>query len=239
MTPRIQPVDSLVRSVRGSCNDPLERLAEAVRVSEEMAAAGDAVVDHFVEEARQARNSWVEIGEVLGMTKQAAQQRFRTRWFERLTRTRKSPNSICFTDRARAAVAAAKREARSFNHNYIGTEHLLLGLFDDLNSVAAKALASFGLAASDIRAMTKDEIGVGEEPVRASPPFTPRAKKALDLAVREGRQLGHNYVGTEHILLSLSALDEGLAARFLSASGARYEDIRSVVVSLLTNQRAS
>ena len=239
MAPRMPSVDSLIRSVQRSCKEPLMRLSEAVRVSEELAATGDAVVDHFVEEARHAQNSWVEIGEVLGMTKQAAQQRFRTRWFERLTRTRKSPNSICFTDRARVAVEVAKDEACSLNHNYIGTEHLLLGLFKDRNSVAAKALKSLGLTAREIRGMVKDEIGIGEEPIRASAPFTPRAKKALELAGREGRQLGHNYVGTEHVLLALSALGEGLAAQFLNASGVRYEDIRSAVVSLLTKQRAS
>lgn len=235
----VPPTDSLIRSVQRSGHGPLARLKEALRLSEELASAGDTIVDHFVEEARLAQHSWVEIGEVLGMTKQAAQQRFRTRWFDRLTRTRKSPNAMCFTDRARSAIEAAKDEARNLNHKYVGTEHLLLGLFKDRDSVAAKALKSLALTASDIRAMIKEQVGVGEEPVKGFLPFTPRAKKSLDLASREARELGHNYVGTEHVLLALNALQEGLAAEFLETSGLRYEDIRSSVVSLLTKQRAS
>lgn len=233
---RLPTLDSVIRSVRRSCKGPLYQLGEAVRISEELAGTGDAVVDHFVEEARLAQHSWAEIGEVLGMTKQAAQQRFRTRWFERFTRNRKSPNSTRFTDRARKAVEAAEKEARSLNHNYIGTEHLLLGLLGDRNSVAAKALKSLEITARDIRRMLENEIGISDRPVIGSIPFTPRAKKALDLSVREGRQLGHNYVGTEHILLALSALDEGLAAKFLNASGAQYARIRASIVSFLTNQ---
>lgn len=235
----IPPTDSLIRFVQRSSEGALTRLEDALRVSEELATAGDVVVDHFVEEARLAQHSWVEIGEVLGMTKQAAQQRFRTRWFERLTRTRKSPNAMCFTDRARSAIEAAKAESRDLNHNYVGTEHVLLGLFKERNSVAAKALKSLGLTASEVRVMIKDRVGVGEEPVRGSVPFTPRAKKSLELARQEARELGHNYVGTEHILLALNALKQGLAAEFLEASGLRYEDIRSSVVSLLTKRRAS
>jgi hypothetical protein len=233
---RLPTYDSLARSVRRSCWDPLYRLGEAVRIAEELAATGDAVVDHFVEEARLANHSWAEIGEVLGMTKQAAQQRFRTRWFERFTRSRKTPYSTRFTDRARRAVETAEEEARSLNHNYIGTEHLLLGLLEDRSSVAAKALNSFSVTARDIRRMLKEEVGIGQSPVTGTIPFTPRAKRALEMSVREGRELGHNYVGTEHILLALTALGEGLAAEFLRASGARYDNARTTVVSILTNQ---
>lgn len=233
---RVPTTESVIRSVRRKCKTPLHRLGEAVRISEDLAATGDAVVDHFVEEARLAHHSWAQIGEVLGMTKQAAQQRFRTRWFDRFTRSRRSSNSSCFTDRARQAVEVAKHEARSLNHNYIGTEHVLLGLFNDRSSVAAKVLDSLEITARDIRQMLSDEIGVGKEPVSGSIPFTPRAKKALDFSVREGRELGHNYVGTEHILLALSALEEGLAAKFLTELGARYDDIHSAVVSILTRQ---
>jgi hypothetical protein len=233
---RLPTVDSLVRSVRRTCRAaPIYQLNEAVRISEELAATSDALVDHFVEEARLAQHSWAEIGEVLGMTKQAAQQRFRTRWFDSLTRSRRRHNSPCFTQRARQSVEAAQGEARRLNHNYIGTEHLLLGLHADRNCVAAKILSSLGISAQDVRKMLKKEIGVGAKPVTGAIAFTPRAKKALALSEREGRQLGHNYVGTEHILLALSALGEGVAAEFLVASGARYEEIRGSVVSILTN----
>ncbi len=226
----------LVRSIARNCKEPLYRLQEAIQIADELNATGDAVVDHFVEEARAAGHSWTEVGGVLGMTKQAAQQRFQSRWFDRFTRNRRSSTSSHMTDRARQAIENAADEARRMNHNYIGTEHLLLGLLRDRKSLASKTLTHLDVTLPQIRQMLQDEIGVGRKPVPRSIPFTPRAKKVLDMAVHESRQLGHNYLGTEHILLALSALEDGLASRFLNAGGAGYDDIRAVLISFLSNQ---
>jgi hypothetical protein len=233
---KIPTANSLASAVARHHKQPLHRLREAVQVADELNSTGDALIDHFVDEARTAGHSWTEIGEVLGMTKQAAQQRFRTRWLDRFTRGRKFSTSSCMTDRARLAVEAAADESRHMKHNYIGTEHLLLGLLRDRTSLAYKALASLGVTLPQIQKMLKEEIGGGQQPVPQSIPFTPRAKEVLDMAIKESRQLGHNYLGTEHILLALSALDDGLASRFLTASGVRYEDIKRLLVSLLTNR---
>lgn len=233
---KIPTSHSLERSIARNCREPLFRLQEAVQIADELNTTGDAVVDHFVEEARAAGHSWTEVGGVLGMTKQAAQQRFQSRWFDRFTRNRGSSISSCMTDRARQAVEDAADEARRMNHNYIGTEHLLLGLLRDRKSLASKALTQLDVTLPQIRQMLQDEIGVGRQSAPRSIPFTPRAKKVFDMAIRESRQLGHNYLGTEHILLGLSALEDGLASRFLSARGARYDDIRALLISFLTNQ---
>lgn len=230
-------LQTLIRSIRRRGGPtPLERLRYAVDASDELATLGDAVVDHFVEDARQQGHSWSDIGEVLGMTKQAAQQRFRVRWFDRFTRARRAPSSIGLTDRARRAVDLAQEEARRLEHNYIGTEHLLLGLLRVHGGVAAKVLLKLDVSIAAIRQKVEEHVGRGDQPVRASVPFTPRAKKTLELARGEAHALGHNYVGTEHILLALAAVDDGLAARFLTELGASHDALRTTVVSFLAKQ---
>ena len=121
-----------------------------------------------------------------------------------------------FTERARKVVVLAQDEARHFNHNYIGTEHLLLGLLREDEGVAAQALYSLNVALDEVREQVESIVGYGEEGTGAQAPFTPRSKKVLELALREALQLGHNYIGTEHILLGLVRESEGVAARVLS-----------------------
>lgn len=221
---------------RRGAGSALERLRGAVGISEELAALGDAVVDHFVEEARHDGHSWSEIGEVLGMTKQAAQQRHRLRWFDRFTRVRRAPSWVGLTDRARHAIDLAQEEARRLDHNYVGTEHLLLGLLGVPDGVAAKALLKLGVNAAAVRHKVEEFVGRGAKPARGNAPFTPRAKKSLESARSEAQGLGHNYVGTEHILLGLATVDDGLAARFLTEMGVSHEALRQTVVSLLGNR---
>src|SRR5918992_1489519 len=120
-----------------------------------------------------------------------------------------------FTERARKVVVLAQEEARHFNHNYIGTEHLLLGLLREDEGVAARALASLNVTLDEVREQVESIVGYGEEGTGAQAPFTPRSKKVLELALREALQLGHNYIGTEHILLGLVRESEGVAARVL------------------------
>jgi ATP-dependent Clp protease ATP-binding subunit ClpA len=139
-----------------------------------------------------------------------------------------------FTDRARRVVVLSQEEARLLNHNYIGTEHLLLGLIHEGQGVAAKALESLGIRLEAVRAQVEEIIGRGQEAPSGQIPFTPRAKKVLELSLREALQLGHNYMGTEHILLGLIREGEGVAAQVLVRIGADFSRVRQQVIQLLS-----
>ena len=139
-----------------------------------------------------------------------------------------------FTDRARRVVVLAQDEARSLNHNYIGTEHLLLGLITEGEGVAAKALESLDINKDAVRSAVIDIIGEGEKPVEGHIPFTPRAKRVFELSLREALQLGHNYIGTEHLLLGLLKEGEGVASQVLIKLGADLGKVRQTVIELLS-----
>jgi hypothetical protein len=138
-----------------------------------------------------------------------------------------------FTDRARRVVVLAQEEARHLNHNYIGTEHILLGLIHEREGVAAKALESLGISLEAVRGEVVKIVGRGAEAPSGHIPFTPRAKKVLELSLREALALGHNYIGTEHILLGLIREGEGVAAQVLVKLGASFDRVRQQVVQLL------
>jgi ATP-dependent Clp protease ATP-binding subunit ClpC len=139
-----------------------------------------------------------------------------------------------FTDRARRVVVLAQEEARMLNHNYIGTEHILLGLIHEGEGVAAKALESLGISQEAVRSQVEEIIGQGQQAPSGHIPFTPRAKKVLELSLREALQLGHNYIGTEHILLGLLREGEGVAAQVLVKLGADLNRVRQQVIQLLS-----
>jgi ATP-dependent Clp protease ATP-binding subunit ClpC len=139
-----------------------------------------------------------------------------------------------FTDRARRVVVLAQEEARMLNHNYIGTEHILLGLIHEGEGVAAKALESLGISLPAVRNQVEEIIGQGQSAPTGHIPFTPRAKKVLELSLREALQLGHNYIGTEHILLGLIREGEGVAAQVLQKLGADLNRVRQQVIHLLS-----
>ena len=137
-----------------------------------------------------------------------------------------------FTDRARRVVVLAQEEARMLNHNYIGTEHILLGLIHEGEGVAAKALESLGISLEGVRQQVEEIIGQGRQAPNAHIPFTPRAKNVLELSLREALRLGHNYIGTEHVLLGLLELEGGTGV--LADLGLEKGAVESAVVSLLT-----
>ncbi|MFL5736832.1 MAG: ATP-dependent Clp protease ATP-binding subunit [Actinomycetota bacterium] len=139
-----------------------------------------------------------------------------------------------FTDRARRVVVLAQEEARMLNHNYIGTEHILLGLIHEGEGVAAKALESLNISLDAVRQQVEEIIGQGQAAPTGHIPFTPRAKKVLELSLREALQLGHNYIGTEHILLGLIREGEGVAAQVLQKLGADLNRVRQTVIQLLS-----
>ncbi len=139
-----------------------------------------------------------------------------------------------FTDRARRVVVLAQDEARGLKHNYIGTEHLLLGLISEGEGVAAKALETMDIKGEAVRASVIEIIGEGEKPVEGHIPFTPRAKRVFELSLREALQLGHNYIGTEHLLLGLLKEGEGVAAQVLTKQGADLAQVRQTVIQMLS-----
>src|SRR5579871_3325996 len=137
-----------------------------------------------------------------------------------------------FTDRARRVVVLAQEEARMLNHNYIGTEHILLGLIHEGEGVAAKSLESLGISLEGVRSQVEEIIGQGQQAPSGHIPFTPRAKKVLELALREALQLQHNYIGTEHILLGMIREGEGVAAKIMG-NHADLLVIRTTVLDLI------
>jgi len=138
-----------------------------------------------------------------------------------------------FTDTARRVVVLAQEEARMLDHDYIGTEHILLGLIHEGEGVAAEALRTVGIGLDAVRGQVEKIIGRGQAAPSGHIPFTPRAKKVLELALREALQLGHNYIGTEHILLGLVREGEGVAAQVLQKLGADLNRVRQAVIRLL------
>jgi ATP-dependent Clp protease ATP-binding subunit ClpA len=144
-----------------------------------------------------------------------------------------------FTDRARRVVVLAQEEARLLDHNYIGTEHLLLGLINEGEGIAAQALEALGVSLEHVRHDVEEIIGRGQTAPASHIPFTPRAKKVLELSLREALQLGHNYIGTEHILLGLVREGEGVAAQVLEKLGADLDRVRRTVIELLPGSSES
>jgi ATP-dependent Clp protease ATP-binding subunit ClpC len=138
-----------------------------------------------------------------------------------------------FTDRARRVVVEAQHEARALGHDYIGTEHLLLGLLAEGSGVGAKALEALGVGADGLRERVEGMVGRGQAEMTGHIPFTPAAKKALKQSLAEALRFGHNYIGTEHLLLGLLAEKEGVAARALADSGADLKRVRAEVARLL------
>src|SRR6184192_4292423 len=144
-----------------------------------------------------------------------------------------------FTERARRVLQLAQEEAQRFNHNYIGTEHLLLGLVREGEGVAAKVLGNLGVELNKVRSAVEFIIGRGDRAVTGDIGLTPRAKKVIELAVDEARRLGHHYIGTEHLLLGLIREGEGIAAGVLESLGVNLENARSEVIKVLTQIGAS
>jgi ATP-dependent Clp protease ATP-binding subunit ClpC len=144
-----------------------------------------------------------------------------------------------FTERSRQVVVLAQDEARALKHNYIGTEHLLLGLLREDEGLAARVLESLDITVEEVRAQVERVVGRGDEPLTGQIPFTPRAKKVLELALREALVLGHNYIGTEHILLGIIRENEGVAARILLDFNADPEKVRDAVIRIVSEPSGS
>lgn len=218
-------LDDLVTAVRHLADEPLGQLAEASRMKEELDERADALLGHFVDQARRAGHSWSEIGDALGVSKQAVQQRHAI------------PSTDRFTQRAKNAVRNASTMAVSLGHNYVGTEHLLLGICSEPKGIGGQILSDADLALDGVRDRVLERIGRGAAPPATEPVYTPRAKKALEATLAHALQLGHNYVGTEHLLLGLLAYGEGVGPDILAAGGVTLEHARAETIRRLSSLR--
>lgn len=221
-------LDDLIRLVQADSpsDSPLDQLATAATTINTLNATGDAALGHFVDKSRGAGHTWTEISNVLGVTKQAVHKRFTgTPTFER------------FTDRARNVLQASRTEADRLGHTYIGTEHLLLAQFAEPESVAVKILEKRKITRKAV-----EEAVVGKTPKGTGPisdaAYTPRLKHMLEAAVNEAINMGHNYIGTEHMLLAFYQEPNSIGTQVLTELGADEESIRAdVIEALVTYQK--
>jgi hypothetical protein len=202
--------------------DPLNRLSDAMLIAQHIGELADHLIGHFVDRARHSGASWTEIGQSMGVTKQAAQKRF-------------TPNAgqsvgisqfARFTDKARLATVASQAEAIRLRHDQITPGHILLGVLTEPDALAATAIVSLGGSLPEIREQIEAKLGPAvDDPPTGHVPFSAQSKKVLELTVREALRLGHDYVGIEHILLGLLAQDPDLL------DGITAEQVEAVVVA--------
>lgn len=229
MAPAPTP-EELIESVRRDAptGAALDQLTTASRMVAQLSEVGDAVLDHYVDQARREGRSWAEISGILGVSKQAAHKRFATAIGGTLAEMIRSlfsasegdlPRMERFTERTRTCLEAAPRRATELHHGYVGTEHLLLGLYAEPDSVATRILVGHGITAESVRDAIIEELGPAPDEAPASTPFTPRARKVFEEALAQALGLGHNYIGTEHFLLALYQQPDGIAAKILLDQG--------------------
>jgi len=213
--PPAPTLQELIDGVRADApgEDALLQLSHASKTAADLEQTTDALLGHFVDQCRRDGCSWSEISGALGVSKQAAHKRF----------SLDVPTFERFSDRARTVLAQSKEEAHRLGHGFVGTEHLLLALFDAPDGLAAQVLAEAGITRSTIETRILALIKRGAASEEGRIPFTPRAKAAIQSAVTEALQLGHNYVGTEHLLLGLFIDNEAIAAKILVEVGASYD----------------
>ena len=205
--------------------DNLARISEAQLRAHTLSDLGEQLVGHYVDQAKQAGASWTQIGEAIGVSKQAAQQRWVPPIFDR------------FTDRARHVVVLAQEAARARKHHYIGTEHLLLGLLGEPDGLAARALVALVGSTEAVADAVDGRLEPGTQNSPARIPFTPKGKETLEQSMIQTKELGHDYVGTEHLLLGLLAVDDGVAAAVLTELNVDLPAARDKVVELLASRK--
>ena len=195
-------LDDLIHAIKQAHSEPLDQLTDAMIAADALGEISDHLIGHFVDQARRSGASWTEIGKCMGVTKQAAQKRFvpKVPDFDPAALD-PSAGFGRFTPRARNVVVAAQNTAHDAGNGEITTEHLLLALFSEPEGLAAKLLAGQGIGVDTVRATVT--LPPRSDKLPALIPFGPTAKKALELTFRQALRLGHNYIGTEHILLAL------------------------------------
>lgn len=202
-------LDELIATIKTVHEDALDQLTDAVLAAEHLGEVADHLIGHFVDQARRSGASWSDIGRSMGVTKQAAQKRFVPRDPAGPSDLDPSQGFSRFTPRARNVVVAAQNEARTARHDQIRTEHLVLGLLSEPDGLAARLMTSHGATAEATRSAASAALPPAGDLSPELIPFDSGAKKALELTFREALRLGHNYVGTEHLLLALLELEDG------------------------------
>ena len=212
-------LQELIDGVRADTpgEDALVQLSQASKTVADLEQTSDALLGHFVDQCRRSGRSWSEISGALGVSKQAAHKRF----------SLDTPDFERFTDRARNVLAQSEEEAHRLGHGFVGTEHLLLALFDSPDGLAAQILGERRITRSMVETQVVALIKPGTASEECKLSFTPRAKAAVQNAFHEALQLGHNYVGTEHILLGLFADGDAVAAKVLVELGANVDATRA------------
>jgi hypothetical protein len=202
-------LDDLIEAITKVHSDPLEQLSDAVIAADHLGDVADHLIGHFVDQARRSGASWTDIGRSMGVTKQAAQKRFVTKDHGASPDLDPSQGFSRFTERARNAIVAAQEEARAAGNDQVRPEHLVLGLLSEPDALAAQSIVAQGVPLETVRQAVTATLPPAADQVPALIPFDQRARKALELSFRAALRMGHNYVGTEHILLALLELEDG------------------------------
>jgi hypothetical protein len=223
-------LDDLIDAIRRVSTDPLEQLTDAVLAAEHLGEVADHLVGHFVDQARRSGASWTDIGRSMGVTKQAAQQRFVPKGLS-LPLDAAAEDFTRFTPRARRVVMAAHDAAREGHHPEVTPAHLVLGLLSEPEAIAAKVIVTGGTSLDAVRHAATAALPAAVDGAPELVPYDQDAKKALQLTFREALRLGHNYIGTEHILLGLLELEGGRGV--LAGLGLDKESVSAAVVAAL------
>jgi hypothetical protein len=203
-------LDDLIEAIKKVHSDALDQLSDAVIAAEYLGDVADHLIGHFVDQARRSGASWTDIGRSMGVTKQAAQKRFVPKTSGEPADLDPSQGFSRFTARARNVVVASQNEARAAGHDEIRPEHLILGLLTEPDALGAQAIVAQGVPLETVRqAVTAAMPAAAAGQVPELIPYDPRAKKVLELTFREALRMGHNYIGTEHILLALLEFEAG------------------------------
>jgi hypothetical protein len=226
-------LDDLISAIQEVHDQPLDQLTDAVLAADHLGEVADHLIGHFVDQARRSGASWTDIGRGMGVTKQAAQQRFVPKDLPM------DPNQgfTRFTPRARAVVVAAQEEARASGNAEITTAHLVLGLLTEPDAPAGRAIVAQGVALDAARQAATATLPAPADDVPALIPFDSGAKKALELTFREALRLGHDYIGTEHLLLALLEVEDGAGVLTgLGVDRARAEQSITAALAEITSQ---
>ncbi|MBT2228883.1 Clp protease N-terminal domain-containing protein [Nonomuraea sp. NEAU-A123] len=227
-------LDDLINAIksRHADDDPLGQLSDAVTLGEHLGEVADHLIGHFVDRARHSGASWTEIGRSMGVTKQAAQKRFVAKEGG-LAEDVIARAHDRYTERARHVIVESEKEAVSSGSKYIEPEHLVLGLLREPEALAAKTMVTLGAPLERVEEVMKAMLPPASESAPEKPPFAPQTKKALELTLREALRLGHNFIGTEHMLLGVLSLGEGTAAIALDGLGVTKEAAEPEIKRLL------
>lgn len=230
ITPPVR-LDELIEAIKHAHTDALDQLSGAVVAADHLGDLADHLIGHFVDQARRSGASWTEIGKSMGVTRQAAQKRFVPKGAGEAAELDLSQGFTHFTERARNVVVAAHNEARAAASAEVGPEHLVLGLLSEPEALAARAIVAQGVPLERVREAATAALPAATDAAPELVPYSAGARKALELTLREALRLGHNYVGTEHILLALLEYEDG--AGVLTGLGIAKEAASDHVVQAL------